>query len=304
MSVALLLASMLACRPDPPPLRVGTDDVSMADSQDSGTCDDPQTWYVDGDGDGHGDPEQPVTACEQPEGTASIGDDCRDDDAGLFPEEGLCAMGRTCLEWLDADPGLPDGTYAVDPDGSGVGTGPVRALCDMTGGGWTLVGLQDTVSQLVRTASDIGLGEDWGPAVTHRWGTARVKGVVPTVAWRITSTDGGGAVVDEAWFVPSCVIDWEVYVGTFQGRRETQDDACGIAYVDETFTEILGGSYTENNCSLGIGQNNNGAYCSIRMGSCNCHNDSCGSTWAPEEGVATPCSVFDYADYVMRLWMK
>ena len=46
-------------------------------------------------------------------------------DPGLFPEDGLCAAGRTCLEWLSADPSLSDGSYAVDPDGSGVGLGPV-----------------------------------------------------------------------------------------------------------------------------------------------------------------------------------
>jgi MYXO-CTERM domain-containing protein len=39
------------------------------------------TWYLDTDGDGFGDPAAPVTACEQPEGTAAHAGDCDDNDS-------------------------------------------------------------------------------------------------------------------------------------------------------------------------------------------------------------------------------
>ena len=93
-------------------------------------------------------------------------------------------------------------------------------------------------------------------------------------------------------------------MGTFKGERPDLDEACGLAWTDTTLTTLVGPAYTDNNCSLGIGQNNSGAYCSIRMGSCNCYNDSCQTTWADDEGVATPCSFLEWEQVVMRLWAR
>ena len=47
-------------------------------------------------------------------------------DAGVF---------TTCLGILGSQPAAQDGTYSVDP-----GSGAILVLCDMKGGGWTLVG--------------------------------------------------------------------------------------------------------------------------------------------------------------------
>jgi hypothetical protein len=44
-----------------------------------------RTFYRDGDGDTHGDPEMPMQACEQPPGTSDVGDDCDDRDANRAP---------------------------------------------------------------------------------------------------------------------------------------------------------------------------------------------------------------------------
>ncbi|MCP4807195.1 MAG: hypothetical protein GY913_26280 [Proteobacteria bacterium] len=44
------------------------------------------TYYVDGDGDGYGDPQQTVEACGTPDGHADNGDDCNDTDADVSPE--------------------------------------------------------------------------------------------------------------------------------------------------------------------------------------------------------------------------
>jgi len=52
------------------------------------------TWYVDADGDGYGDPADPVTACEQAEGTVADNSDCDDTRALVYPgAEEMCADG-------------------------------------------------------------------------------------------------------------------------------------------------------------------------------------------------------------------
>ncbi|MCB9745620.1 MAG: hypothetical protein H6741_21620 [Alphaproteobacteria bacterium] len=263
------------------------------------------TYYEDADGDGHGDPASGLEACEAPEGTVTLGDDCDDSDPQRFPEaDGTCAQGTSCASILAADPASPDGVYLVDTDGSGQGYDPLSVYCDMTGGGWMLIGRQAPAEQLTKTADDIGLDESWDADDTHRWGNARIATLSPSTAYRITSTSAAdGSGVDDAYFSPACVIDWEAYVGTWQGLRTDHYDDCGIAYSDEALTTAIS-AHTDNNCSLGIGQNNSGQYCSMRMGSCNCFNEGCASTWAAEEGVAAPCQFQDWESVVMSLWVK
>ncbi|MBL7964743.1 MAG: hypothetical protein JNM31_12975 [Flavobacteriales bacterium] len=49
------------------------------------------TWYLDGDGDGFGDPNVTLSACAQPPGHVLNDDDCDDGDAALFPGQG-CSL--------------------------------------------------------------------------------------------------------------------------------------------------------------------------------------------------------------------
>ena len=79
----------------------------------------------DGDGDGFSD-----AACG--------GDDCNDQDALLYPVNGVCAAGISCLDILDAGLSTGDGIYDIDADGSGTGGVPFSVYCDMNNGGWTL----------------------------------------------------------------------------------------------------------------------------------------------------------------------
>jgi metallophosphoesterase (TIGR03768 family) len=53
----------------------------------------------------------------------------------------------SCSQILYNDPSATDGTYWLDPDGSG-GNGAFTAFCDMSGGGWTLVAWKFSTSQI------------------------------------------------------------------------------------------------------------------------------------------------------------
>ena len=44
-----------------------------------------QTWYADGDGDGYGDPDNTVLACDLPEGASAEDRDCDDQDPEIHP---------------------------------------------------------------------------------------------------------------------------------------------------------------------------------------------------------------------------
>ena len=77
--------------------------------RDDGNCEeaDRRTWYADNDGDGHGDPLDVSSQCEQPDGAVTTGDDCDDADSSLWQTAGL---------W-------------PDDDGDGFGVGSAVETC-------------------------------------------------------------------------------------------------------------------------------------------------------------------------------
>ncbi len=98
-------------------------------------CATPDTWYVDADGDHFGDGDQPVEACEQPEGTAAAAGDCDDADSAVnpgadeTPYNGIDddCEGNTRDDDLDED-GFP---HAEDCDDENLDVYPgAEELCD------------------------------------------------------------------------------------------------------------------------------------------------------------------------------
>ena len=76
---------------------------------------DPQTWYMDEDGDGYGNVDAPVSACSQPLATSTVIGDCDDMAPMSYPlafelEDGV---DQNCNGKID------DGTEAYDDDGDG-----------------------------------------------------------------------------------------------------------------------------------------------------------------------------------------
>ncbi len=130
-------------------------DIDDDDSSVSGLT----TWYIDYDGDAYGTDAFTVDACVAPTGYVSDDSDCDDSEGTVYPgatelcdgedndcdtdvDEGVLGASASCaadncLEILDLGASTGDGSYYLDPDGSGA----TVWQCDMTtdGGGWTLV---------------------------------------------------------------------------------------------------------------------------------------------------------------------
>ena len=135
-----------------------------------------QTAYADADGDGHGDPAQPVTACELPSGHLPSADDCDDGDAEVYPGamESCDEVDRNC----DGDPtaGAED-TVLLFPDDDGDGYGEQESRISWTAcapmEGWAANDLDcdDTDNDIHPDAEDIpddGVDQDCDGADADR----------------------------------------------------------------------------------------------------------------------------------------
>ena len=82
-----------------------------------------QTFHVDADGDGFGDPEATVEACEQPTGSVEDGTDCDDTTAGSYPGgiEICDDIDNDCDDLIDEDDATDAPEWFADVDGDGYG---------------------------------------------------------------------------------------------------------------------------------------------------------------------------------------
>ncbi len=92
------------------------------------------TWYTDVDGDGHGDPSQPVKSCGKPADAVASSGDCDDLQPASFPfNPEICdGLDHDCEG--GADEGVGDTFYTdVDADGYGDASKPIVA-CELPAG--------------------------------------------------------------------------------------------------------------------------------------------------------------------------
>ena len=88
---------------------------------DESSATDASTWYIDIDGDGHGNATYTVTSCDQPTGYVSAGDDCDDLDAASYPggTEVCDGVDNDCDGTTDGSDSVDAGTWYSDSDSDG-----------------------------------------------------------------------------------------------------------------------------------------------------------------------------------------
>ncbi len=90
------------------------------------------TWFTDADGDGFGDPDITILACDQPLGFVSNMDDCDDANASIHPLAQEICNGHddNCNNLVDdADPGITgQDAWYDDLDGDGFGNSAIQIL--------------------------------------------------------------------------------------------------------------------------------------------------------------------------------
>jgi hypothetical protein len=78
--------------------RCDTQDNDCDGFTDEADATDARTWYVDGDGDGYGDPAAAIPGCQAPTGTVADGSDCDDTDPAVHP-----GAAETWYDGIDQD---------------------------------------------------------------------------------------------------------------------------------------------------------------------------------------------------------
>jgi hypothetical protein len=98
---------------------------------------DAQDFWVDGDGDGFGDPGERVRACDQPSGAVGDAGDCDDGDPAVHPvaTERCNGVDDDCDGVADEADAVDAGTWYRDEDGDGFGDADhLRQACEAPAG--------------------------------------------------------------------------------------------------------------------------------------------------------------------------
>jgi hypothetical protein len=206
--------------------------------------------------------------------------------------DGPSAPAASCAAVLARNAASADGVYTLDLDGTG--PSPERSYyCDMANGGWTLVANQVPNTPLIDDTSTINAAGFGTTSQSYRLGVPDITTIHPTTGWKLTDP------TNTVYFKPSCIVDWTVNYLT----PNAVATVCTTGYTDLTFATIVNGGWQQVT-ARGIGINNGGSTCSIRM--YEAHTDTLGNpqNGAGPAGIATPCDYQQYVTERVSLWFK
>jgi len=169
----------------------GLVDNGFADFDKDGTAD-----CVDTDDDNDGDPDTTDCAPLDPAASHNAKEICSngvDDDCNVATPD-QCVL-ASCKATLAAKPGLPTGSYTIDPDG----TGPVQPFvgyCDMTtdGGGWLLLSTQKPDGALYATAPVTSVV--WNKGINQKYTDAQLAAFAAQAGYQVMVEENSGPDAD------------------------------------------------------------------------------------------------------------
>ncbi len=160
---------------------------------------DAPSWHADVDGDGYGDPDNTLRACEPPGAWLADASDCDDTDAAVFPgaPETCDGADQDCDGAVDEDP-VETPTWYTDADGDGWGDAPIEAAsCEAPAGFAAVDGDCDDADPLVfPDAAEVCDGAD------QDCDGAADEDAVDAPAWHVDAD--GDSFGDAATSVPHC----------------------------------------------------------------------------------------------------
>jgi hypothetical protein len=195
---------------------------------DGSDAEDAQTWWLDGDGDGYGDPEAETTSCERPDASVSNDDDCDDTDASVSPEATEIVCNGTDD---DCDGAYGDGLATID------------------GSEWT--SLQEAVDALEASGGTVTLCEGTFPAVTIAAG-APLNLVGSTLGSTIDAGGSGSAVWIEDGEVTLDTLELTGGVGTKPSSSYPAMGGGLLVYTEDP-VRVVGCRITGNSAEYGGG---------------------------------------------------